>query len=76
MFITNIYKLVVRYSGSFDSDVIPRIFFNEAKARQHAKEIADEKFYDDREIDDVIIYREVPDPDLGWFRTAGMSKVE
>lgn len=75
MYVQNIYKLVARYSGSLESIVIPRIFIDEAKAVEYARGIVKEKFYDDREIDDVVIYREVPDPEFGCFRTAGTTKI-
>lgn len=74
MYITNIYKIVIRFDDANENVVDPRVYFDEQKARAYAKSIADEKFYDDRPIYDVVVMREVPDTELGWFRTAGMSR--
>lgn len=71
MYITEIFKIVV-YSAK-TSYVDPRIFFDRQKASDYATEIAKEGFWEEMKVDRVIIYREVPDPELGWFRTAGMS---
>ena len=75
MFITDIFKIVVHFDGSLDSVVVPRIFFDRQGAFKYAQDIKDEGCYDDKPIADVIIYREVPDSELGWFRTAGQTRV-
>lgn len=76
MYITDIYKIVVRDANSLNSVVDPRIFFERVKAEEFAKAILAEGKYDDKPIGDIIIYREVPDISLGWFRTAGQSRIE
>lgn len=76
MFITDIYKIVVRDADSLDFRVDPRIFFERAKAEEFAKQLWADGNYEDFKIGEIIIYREVPDASLGWFRTAGMSRIE
>lgn len=75
MFITDIFKIVVRDADCIHSTVDPRIFFVREKAEEFAKQLLADGDYEDFKIGEIIIYREVPDATLGWFRTAGMSRI-
>ena len=71
-----IFKIVIHAAGSLQSYCDPRIFFNQESARQYAKGIVKEGFWDEVEVGSVIIYRERPDNKLGWFVTVGQEAIK
>lgn len=58
----NIYKVVARYG--LDTELDSRICLTEDKAREIAKE-----WLEDEDCDDVAIYLEKPDWEIGIFKT-------
>lgn len=65
----DIYKIVVNYEDSLDTELLPRIYFQREDAFREARAIVTGGYYGERRVDKVTIYRETPDVKLGWYRT-------
>lgn len=70
-----IFRLILR--SGLDTDVYPRIYFNQEKARKEARELLGSDYADKpgEVVEDVVICRERPDTSLGWFTTCGMERI-
>lgn len=62
----NIFKIVCNNYENGERELMPNIFFDEAKAIEFAKQLEAEDEDDDMY---VSIYEETPDQRLGRFRT-------
>lgn len=71
MVVTDIYKLVAEIPGQ-EPEVQPRIFFDIDKAEEKAKAI----LATDSAIEEIRIYREIPDAETGSFTTIGSISVK
>lgn len=73
MKIDSIYKIVVRDASNLDSYVDPAIFWEFDKAKAFAQELYNSGEWDGITIGDVVVCKEVPDSELGKFRTVEMT---
>lgn len=71
-----IYKLILR--SGLNTDVYPRIYFNQETARKEARELLGTDYEDmpGEVVENVVICRERPDTALGWFTTCGMERIK
>ena len=70
----DIYKIVMHEAGTLNSIIYPRLYWGVTIARDVAREIKNEGYYDNIEIDSVTIYRETPEKD-GWYHTIHSEKI-
>jgi len=69
----DIYKIVVNYEGTLETELVPRIYFSRDEAFREAKAIIMGGYYEERPVNRVVVYREMPDAELGWYRTIGQQ---